>query len=83
MEMKEFEYEISIHHLRRENRMRIFCSETGDCSVEDVTDSDSAALVSALNERGRSGWELVQILFGGDGFMCVWKRKSISEGKSS
>ncbi len=81
--MKEFEYEISIHHLQRGNRMRIFCSETGDCSVGDVTDSDSGAVVAALNERGRDGWELVQILFGGDGFMCVWKRKLISEGKSS
>jgi hypothetical protein len=81
--MKEFEYEISIHHLQRENRMRIFCSEAGDCSVEDVTGRDSSVVVSVLNERGRSGWELVQVLFGGEGFICFWKRELISQGKSS
>lgn len=81
--MKEFEYEISIHQLQRENRMRIFCSEAGACSVEDVAGSDSETVGSALNERGRSGWELVQILFGRDGFICFWKRELTSQGKSS
>ena len=80
--MKEFEYEISIHHLQRENRMRIFCSEKGDCSVEDVKGSDSLAVIGVLNERGRSGWELVEILFGGDGFICFWKKELNSEEKN-
>lgn len=80
--MKEFEYEISIHHLQRENRMRIFCSEKGDCSVEDVKGSDSLAVLGALNERGRRGWELVEILFGGDGFICFWKKELNSQEKN-
>jgi hypothetical protein len=79
--MKEFEYEISTHPLQRENRMRIFCSEKGDCSIEDVPGGDSLVVVSALNEMGRSGWELVQILFGKDGFICFWKRELSSQEK--
>jgi hypothetical protein len=79
--MKEFEYEVSTHPLRRENRMRIFCSEKGDCSIEDVPGGDSLAVVSALNEMGHSGWELVQILFGKDGFVCFWKKELSSQEK--
>ncbi len=75
MDMKGFEYDISTHHLARDNRMRIFCSEAGDCAVGQGIGSDSVAVVTVLNERGRNGWELVQIFFGGDGFICFWKRK--------
>ena len=80
--MKEFAYEISFHPLEVESKMRIFCSAEGDCSVEDVKGSDSLAVLGALNERGRSGWELVEILFGGDGFICFWKKELNSQEKN-
>jgi hypothetical protein len=80
--MREFEYDISIHHLQEANKVRIFCSEEGNCSVEDMVGSDSLAVISALNERGRSGWELVEIVFGGDGFVCFWKRESHLPGNT-
>ena len=65
--MKRYEYEISSHHLGRENKMRIFCSEKGECSVEEVGPPDSQLVVDSLNERGgewmgvsrnplRTGW---------------------------
>jgi len=28
-----------------------------------------------LNERGKRGWELVQISFGKEGLMAFWKRE--------
>jgi hypothetical protein len=31
-------------------------------------------LTDILNNRGREGWELVQISFGRDGLMAYWKR---------
>jgi len=73
--MSRYQYEISRHPLGRENKMRIFCSEKGECSVEEVGTSDSQRVLDALNERGQEGWELVQILFGRDGFVCFWKRQ--------
>lgn len=78
--MKRYQYQISSHPLRRENKMRIFCSEKGECSVEEVGPSDSQAIMDALDELGEQGWELVQLLFGKDGFVCLWKRESIPEG---
>ena len=80
--MKRYKYEISSHRLRRENKMRIFCSEKGECSVEEVGPSDSQLVIDVLNERGENGWELVQVLFGRDGFICFWKRKWIPEEKA-
>jgi hypothetical protein len=73
--MKRFEYEVSAHQLPRENRMRVFCSEKGECSVQEVPASDSDVVIEALNQRGDKGWELVEILFGRDGFICFWKRE--------
>jgi hypothetical protein len=81
--MKEFVYEISFHPLQVESKMRIFCSAEGDCSVEDVPDSDSMAVIRVLNERGRDGWELIEILFGRDGYICFWKREMGSQENTS
>ncbi|MDH7500242.1 MAG: hypothetical protein QHH30_07630 [candidate division NC10 bacterium] len=81
--MKRWQYEISRHPLSRDNRMRIFCSERGECSVEEVETSDSQRVLEVLQERGQEGWELVQILFGRDGFICFWKREHAAEGRAS
>lgn len=73
--MKAYEYAITRHTLQRDNKMRVFCSERGECSVEEVAPSDASIVLDALNERGREGWELAEILFGRDGFVCFWKRE--------
>jgi len=34
-----------------------------------------------LNERGKQGWELVQISFGKEGLMAFWKREAKGKAK--
>ena len=69
-----FEYRITRHAESDFNRVIYFCSEKGECRLEDVSDSQTSALSAMLNERGADGWELVQLLFGEGGLLAVWKR---------
>ena len=80
--MRRFEYHVSAHQLSRENRVKIFCSEKGECSVQEVAASDSDSVVQVLNQKGEEGWELVDILFGKDGFICFWKKEGFGEEKT-
>ena len=80
--MKRYRYQISSHPLGRQNKMRVFCSEKGECSLEEMRPSDSQVVMDALNELGEQGWEFVELLFGKDGFVCFWKRELIPEGQT-
>ena len=73
--MKRFEYEITKHPADTFNQVVYFCSETGECSINEVPGDQTEILADTLNERGSQGWELVQISFGKDGVMAFWKRK--------
>ncbi|MBI4966039.1 MAG: hypothetical protein HY913_22355 [Desulfomonile tiedjei] len=73
--MDRFEYEITTHSSETFRRLVYFCSEGGDCGIEEVPAEEPQLLVDLFNERGREGWELVQLLFGSNGFMAYWKRK--------
>jgi hypothetical protein len=73
--MKRFEYEITKHPADTFNHVVYFCSEVGECSVNEVPGDQTEILADTLNERGKQGWELVQICFGKDGAMAFWKRK--------
>jgi hypothetical protein len=73
--VKRFEYEISQHPGEDFKQLVYFCSETGECSVSDVSGDETEILRGILNERGRQGWDLVQVTFGKDGVMAFWKRK--------
>ena len=73
--MKRFEYEITKHPADTFNQVVYFCSEVGECSVNEVPGDETKVLADILNERGKQGWELVQIFFGKDGAMAFWKRK--------
>jgi hypothetical protein len=52
-----------------------FCSEQGACELKDVPSDQTAALGKMFNERGAEGWELVQVFFGQDGMVALWKRE--------
>ncbi len=56
-----------------------FCSEEGECSVEDVPTEEPQILVDLMNERGLQGWELIQFVFGKDGVVAFWKRRRVSK----
>jgi len=73
--MKGFEYEITKHPAEAFEQIIYFCTETGQCSLDEVPGDQTAILANMLNEKGRQDWELVQISFGKEGLMAFWKRK--------
>ena len=73
--MRRFEYEITKHKEDTFKQVVYFCSETGECTLEEVPGEETKMLSQILNERGNQGWELVQVSFGKDGAMAFWKRK--------
>ena len=77
--MERFEYEISTHGGNEFTKLAYFCSEEGDCSVEEVPAEEPQILVDLMNERGLEGWELTQLVFGKYGVMAFWKRRLVSK----
>ncbi len=73
--MKRFEYEITRHPANTFKQMVYFCTETGECVLDEVLDEETKKLSQILNERGNHGWELIQVSFGKNGMMAFWKRK--------
>ncbi len=77
--MERFEYEISMHGGNAFTKLAYFCSEEGECSVEEVPAEEPQILVDLMNERGLQGWELIQLVFSKDGLMAFWKRRLVSK----
>ncbi len=73
--MTRFEYDITRHSADTFNKVIYFCSESGECGIDEVSKDHTRILTEILNNRGSEGWELVQISFGKDGLMAYWKRK--------
>ena len=73
--MKRFEYEITQHLADTFDKIVYFCSKSGQCSIDEVSKYQTKILTNILNNRGKKGWELVQISFGKDGVMAYWKRR--------
>jgi hypothetical protein len=76
--MERFEYEISTHAGNAFTKVTYFCSEDGECSLQEVPEEASQILVDLMNERGSEGWELVQFVFGKAGIIAFWKRRLLS-----
>lgn len=74
-QMDRFEFDISRHSAESFTKVAYFCTEKGDCSVEDIPVAEDRALLAILNERGLLGWELVQLFFAENGLIACWKRK--------
>jgi len=77
--MEKFEYDITRHDAENFIQMVYFCSEQGDCKLEEIPAEEPQMLMDLLNARGRDGWELIQLNFGKDGVLAFWKRKLIIE----
>ncbi|MFH1625351.1 MAG: hypothetical protein ABID54_09390 [Pseudomonadota bacterium] len=73
--MERFQYEITKHPSETFRELVYFCSESGECNLEEVTTDQTRVLEEILNQRGRLGWDLVQVSFGRDGIMAFWKQK--------
>ena len=78
--MTIFEYEITKHPAESFENIVYFCTESGECSLDQVSTDQTEILSGILNERGRQGWELLQIAFGKEGLMAFWKREAEKSG---
>lgn len=79
--MKGFEYAITKHPAETFKQVIYFCTETGECTLDEVPGDQTDMLTGILNEQGKQGWDLVQISFGKEGVMAFWKRKIKGKGK--
>lgn len=75
--MERFEYSITRHPAESFRETAYFCTAEGACRLEDVPVDQTAILENLLNERGKHGWELVQIAFGTSGLLAFWKRRIV------
>ena len=73
--MKKFEYTVEKHAHDEFSDLVFFCNEKGACSLDHVPHHQMENLTNILNARGRKGSELVQLLFGKDGLMTIWKKE--------
>ncbi|HKI48096.1 MAG TPA: DUF4177 domain-containing protein [Desulfobacteria bacterium] len=72
---KQFVYEIKKYSAEQFVRLAYFCTDEGDCRLDELPSEHLAAFADLLNERGADGWELVQAFFNTDGVVTVWKRE--------
>jgi hypothetical protein len=72
--MIRFEYEITKHPAEEFTQLVYFCTDGGDCSLNDLPHNEVATLMEILNKRGDEGWELIEVFFGKDGIVAFWKR---------
>jgi hypothetical protein len=72
--MDRFEYEITKHPAEEFTQLIYFCTDEGDCTLNDLPQDQVAMLLEILNKRGDQGWELVEMFFGKDGVIAFWKR---------
>jgi hypothetical protein len=78
--MQKWEYQITRYHFKdfvREEEISnsaFYCDQRGQCFLHDTAQATADMIRDALNEEGKSGWELVQFGYHRNEMMCVWKR---------
>ncbi len=73
--MKRYEYEITKHPSTEFKQLAYFCSDRGECNVDQLPADQLTILQDVLNSRGSLGWELIQLSFGEDGIIAFWKKE--------
>jgi hypothetical protein len=76
--MKRFEYNITKHPAELFAELIYYCTETGECTLDQIPQGQTEVLQSLLNGEGESGWELVQVSFGHNGILAFWKKELLS-----
>jgi hypothetical protein len=69
-----FEYEITKHPAEEFSKLIYFCSDQGECALNELPPDQLRGLGKLLNKRGDEGWELIEMFFGKDGIVAFWKR---------
>lgn len=75
MATKRFEHEVTVHSEESFHEVVYFCTANGECAPRAAPADMGRALEAMLNDRGREGWELVQISFSAAGVVAFWKRE--------
>ena len=73
--MKRFEYKITKHPAEAFTELVYYCSEAGECTLDQIPHDQTEILQNLLNGEGTEGWELVQVSFGRNGIICFWKKE--------
>ena len=73
--MIRFEYEITKYPADEFTNLVYFCTDQGQCNLDELPSDQMGALGTKLNEKGSEGWELVQLFFGEGGVAAFWKRR--------
>lgn len=53
----------------------VYCDTEGECFFDEAPNPYVEAVVHILNEKGKEGWDLVQIAFREGDFICIWRRQ--------
>jgi len=72
--MKEFAYKITKHPAETFSEFVYYCTEAGECTLDQIPQDQTDTLQNLLNAEGAAGWELVQVSFGKNGIIVFWKK---------
>jgi hypothetical protein len=72
--MQQFKYRITKHPAETFSDLVYYCTESGECTVDQIPHDQTDMLQDILNEEGSDGWELVQVSFGKQGIIAFWKK---------
>jgi hypothetical protein len=73
--MKRFEYKITKQPAEAFTELVYYCTEAGECTLDQIPHDQTDILQNLLNSEGTEGWELVQVSFGRNGVICFWKKE--------
>jgi len=73
--IKAFEYQITKHPAETFNELVYYCTEAGECTLEQIPHEQTDTLKNVLNAEGLTGWELIQLSFGPNGIIAFWKKE--------
>lgn len=73
--MKTFEYRVTKHPAEAFSELVYYCTEAGDCALDQVPHDQTEILQDLLNAEGVAGWELIQVSFGRNGIIVFWKKE--------
>ncbi len=74
MKMDRFEYKITKHPAESFTELVYYCTEAGECTLDQIPHDQTLILQDILNKEGEKGWELVQVAFGQNGLIGFWKK---------
>jgi hypothetical protein len=73
--MKTFEYRITKHPAESFKELVYYCTEAGECALDQIPHNQTETLQNILNDEGAAGWEFIQVSFGRNGIIIFWKKE--------